>query len=134
MKETHYTSRPKTVNLWQELNISLQMISNFSWFMTGVNVPSPVTLNKTGSKFSELFQNLLMKHNNNKILLFHENLLATKTKSKAFKPRALFNVLNKPKNLPSKQNLLSKMACPVHQFWVPNIWKLRLYREIDPAE
>ena len=91
-------------------------------------------LNKTGSKFSELFQNLLMKHNNNKILLFHENLLATKTKSKAFKPKALFNVLNKLKNLPSKQNLLSKMACPVHQFWVPSIWKLQLYREIDPAE
>ena len=24
----------------------LQAISNFSWFMTGVNLPSPVTLNK----------------------------------------------------------------------------------------
>ena len=44
MKEKHYTSRPKTVYSWQEVNISLQAISNFSWFMTGVNVPSPVTL------------------------------------------------------------------------------------------
>ena len=46
MKEKRYTNRPKTVYLWQELNSSLQAISNFSWFMTGVNVPSPVTLNE----------------------------------------------------------------------------------------
>ena len=46
MKEKRYSSTPKTVYLWQELNISLQTIPNFSWFMTGVNVPSPVTSGK----------------------------------------------------------------------------------------
>ena len=48
MKEKRHISRPKTVYLWQEVNVSLQAISNFSWFMTGVNVPSPVTLIKSG--------------------------------------------------------------------------------------
>ena len=44
VKEKRYSSRPKTVYLRQEVNMSLQAISNFRWFMTGVNVPTPVTL------------------------------------------------------------------------------------------
>ena len=44
VKEKRYPSGPKTVYLLQEVIISLQAISSFSYSVIGVNVLSPVTL------------------------------------------------------------------------------------------